>query len=89
MTTNARCTILVYSGASMVRARTRIPAGKREHANCVRASVSFDGGDYAELERIAEAKRVSVAWVVREAVSMYLGEGNPLFRNDESAKGQT
>lgn len=38
----------------------------------VRASVSFPKYDYGEIERIARDKRVSVAWVVREAVTEYL-----------------
>jgi len=38
----------------------------------VRASVSFPHDDYAMLEKMASKKRVSVAWVVREAVSSYL-----------------
>jgi hypothetical protein len=47
--------------------------------NTVRASVSFPAADYAELERIASRKRVSVAWVVRDAVSKYLTMDAPLF----------
>jgi hypothetical protein len=58
----------------------------REKGDCVRASVSFGSEDYAELERIAGEKRVSVAWVVREAVSRYLAEQSPLFRSKETAE---
>lgn len=43
-----------------------------------RASVSFPAGIYAELERIAATKKVSVAWVVREAAERYVaGEAAP------------
>lgn len=38
----------------------------------VRASVSLPEDQYAELEQIALAQRVSLAWVVREAVQSYL-----------------
>lgn len=38
----------------------------------VRASVSFPKDQYSELERIADQQRVSLAWVVREAVQTYL-----------------
>lgn len=38
----------------------------------VRASVSFPEDQYAELERIALEQRVSLAWVVRDAVQSYL-----------------
>lgn len=44
-----------------------------------RASVTFPAGLYAELERIAEEKRVSVAWVVRDAAEKYVAAQYPLF----------
>lgn len=58
----------------------------------VRASVSFPEDQYAELERIAQDQRVSLAWVVREAVQTYLvqrrplqdGNGTTAQSNDES-----
>ena len=45
-----------------------------------RASVTFPADLYAELERIAEEKKVSVAWVVRDAVEKYVEAQYPLFR---------
>jgi metal-responsive CopG/Arc/MetJ family transcriptional regulator len=44
-----------------------------------RTSVTFPAGLYAELERIAEEKKVSVAWVVRDAAEKYVAEQYPLF----------
>jgi metal-responsive CopG/Arc/MetJ family transcriptional regulator len=44
-----------------------------------RASVSFPPELYATLERIAKEKKVSVAWVVREAVETYVSNQWPLF----------
>jgi metal-responsive CopG/Arc/MetJ family transcriptional regulator len=44
-----------------------------------RASVSFPPELYATLERIAKEKKVSVAWVVREAAEAYVSEQWPLF----------
>ena len=44
-----------------------------------RASVTFPAALYAELERIAEEKKVSVAWVVRDAAEKYVAEQYPLF----------
>lgn len=38
----------------------------------VRASISFDSEDYEQLEQLAAEKKVSLAWVVREAVSLYI-----------------
>lgn len=48
-----------------------------------RASVTFPADLYAELERIAEEKRVSVAWVVRDAVEKYVEAQYPLFRRQK------
>ena len=45
-----------------------------------RVSVSFDPADYEELRKIAAEKRVSVAWVVRDAVAAYIFRRGPLFR---------
>ncbi|AXW09999.1 hypothetical protein CJO90_05670 [Ralstonia solanacearum] len=44
-----------------------------------RASVSFPPELYATLERIAKEKKVSVAWVVREAAEKYVSDQWPLF----------
>ena len=44
-----------------------------------RASVTFPADLYAELERIAEEKKVSVAWVVRDAAEKYVAAQYPLF----------
>jgi len=41
----------------------------------VRASISFDSSDYEHLERLAAEKKVSLAWIVREAVSQYIQDG--------------
>jgi hypothetical protein len=41
--------------------------------------VSFPAEVYAELERIAAAKKVSLAWVVREAAERYVVEQWPLL----------
>lgn len=48
-----------------------------------RASVTFPADLYAELERIAEEKKVSVAWVVRDAAEKYVEAQYPLFRRDQ------
>ena len=51
----------------------------------IRASISFPELQYLELERIARSQRVSLAWVVRDAVEEYLKNRWPLF---ETAKNQ-
>jgi hypothetical protein len=50
----------------------------------MRASVSFPTSVYRELERIAEAKKVSLAWVVREAAERYVAEQWPLFERPKT-----
>jgi hypothetical protein len=45
----------------------------------VRASISFPPEVYTTLEMIAKEKKVSLAWVVREAAEKYLGDRWPLF----------
>jgi predicted DNA-binding protein len=45
----------------------------------VRASISFPPDVYETLEVIAKEKKVSLAWVVREAAEQYIGDKWPLF----------
>ena len=59
---------------------------KKKSRKKVRASVSFDAERYAELGRIAKDKKVSVAWVVREAVEEYLSNQWPLLATRESRR---
>jgi len=55
----------------------KVPAPAKEGT---RASVTFPADLYSELERIAEEKKVSVAWVVRDAAEKYVEAQYPLFR---------
>ena len=58
-----------------------MPKRKSKSSDVVRrVSVSIKTEDYAELKDIAEDKRVSVAWVVRDAVADYLTARTPLLR---------
>jgi hypothetical protein len=45
----------------------------------VRATISFPSEQYAALEEIAKQKKVSLAWVVRDAVESYIEAKWPLF----------
>jgi metal-responsive CopG/Arc/MetJ family transcriptional regulator len=45
-----------------------------------RVSVTLPGDVYETLERIAREKKVSLAWVVREACDQYISDKWPLFR---------
>lgn len=53
---------------------------RKKPDDIVRVSVSFKRPDYTELEAVAREKKVSIAWVVRDAVSEYLTARSPLFR---------
>jgi predicted DNA-binding protein len=44
-------------------------------AAATRASITFPPELYSPLEAIAKSKKVSVAWVVRDAVERYVAEG--------------
>ena len=46
-----------------------------------RASVSFPRELYESLEQIAREKKVSVAWVVREAAEKYVAARWPLLEH--------
>jgi predicted transcriptional regulator len=41
-----------------------------------RLSISLPKEDKEALERIADTKRVSLAWVIRDAVTQYLGSND-------------
>ena len=53
----------------------------------VRTTFSLPAEQHSELLRIADDSHVSTAWVVREAVRLYLAERYPLLQ--EPAKEQT
>ena len=44
-----------------------------------RQSVTFPPATYAELERLSREKKVSIAWVVREATEHYIAGQSPLL----------
>ncbi|GHT79333.1 hypothetical protein FACS1894130_07740 [Spirochaetia bacterium] len=45
-----------------------------EKGNVVRATISFSHDIYDSLEKRACQQKVSIAWIVRDAVESYLGE---------------
>lgn len=53
----------------------------REQRKTLRISVTFPRELSLTLEQIAKEKKVSVAWVVREATERYVGDKWPLFAN--------
>ena len=63
-----------------------MPARKRKKtkmktAAMPRASVSFPLDIYRTIEQIAKQKKVSVAWVVRDAAEKYVADQWPIFES--------
>jgi hypothetical protein len=52
----------------------------------VRATISFPAEVYETLEVIAKEKKVSLAWVVREAAEKYLAAKWPLFPGQDDER---
>lgn len=69
--------VQTFGALSMTRSRTAKP--RIGSSEVTRASVSFPTETYTELERIAASKKVSVAWVVREATDRYVADQWPLL----------
>ncbi len=57
------------------RKRKARSIGKRSE----RASISFPPKIYKTLDEIAKKKKVSLAWIVREAAEKYIADMWPLF----------
>ncbi len=55
-------------------------------ASALRASVSFPVNLYRTLEQIAKQKKVSIAWIVRDATEKYIEDQWPLFKEEERSK---
>lgn len=52
-------------------------------ASALRASVSFPPDLYRTLEQLAKQKKVSIAWVVRDAAEKYVADQWPLLRGQK------
>jgi predicted DNA-binding protein len=66
---------MLGSGGTMNTTRPK----SRKKGKMPRSSVSFSPEVQEELNRLAVKRKVSVAWIVREAVDRYLANENPLF----------
>lgn len=62
----------------MVKKATKKTESKSD-TKTTRASVSFPHDLYETLEKIAKEKKVSVAWIVRDAAEKYVNEQWPLL----------
>ena len=61
-------------------ATLRAESGGDTGETTVRASISFPTELYRTLEEIAREKKVSLAWVVRDAAEQYVSAKWPLFK---------
>jgi len=52
---------------------------KPEGTPAIRASISFPADVYETLEKLARQKKVSLAWIVRDAAEKYVADQWPLF----------
>jgi hypothetical protein len=73
------CTAMVYRDAEGMASK-RPAADKQKTPRQPRASVTFPPEVYETLEKIAREKKVSLAWVVREATENYIADKWPLFK---------
>jgi len=63
---------------------TKQPMKQQETIKSIRPSVSLPPDLHDTLERMANGKKVSVAWVIRDAAERYIADQWPLF----AANGQ-
>ena len=68
-----------------MRAQSKRP-DSGAHERTVRASISFSEQQYQVLEKIAAEHKVSLAWVVRDAIDGYLKSKWPLLPQDGDAE---
>jgi predicted DNA-binding protein len=54
---------------------------KKRKTAMPRTSVSFTPEAYKTLEDLATRKKVSIGWIVRDAVEKYVADQWPLFSN--------
>jgi len=54
---------------------------KKRESGMPRTSVSFPPEVYKTLEDLAARKKVSIGWIVRDAVEKYVADQWPLFSN--------
>jgi hypothetical protein len=59
--------------------KRKIGRPRKYPAPSVRATVSIPNETYQVVEALAEQKKVSVAWVVRDALDKYVAEQWPLL----------
>jgi Ribbon-helix-helix protein, copG family len=67
-------TTILKRQAAMKRKKGEGRSMKTRSASLVRASISFPPDLYETLEKLAKQKKVSLAWVVRDAAEKYVAD---------------
>ena len=73
------CKVVQKTGSAM-KAKKAKGTMKMASKSALRASVGFPPELYRTLEKMAKQKKVSLAWVVREAAEKYVADQWPLFQ---------
>jgi hypothetical protein len=75
-----KCGAILPGGwACQVTRRAKRKQNSTSQGASVRATISFPSDSYQTLEEIARQKKVSLAWVVREATDQYIADKWPLL----------
>jgi predicted DNA-binding ribbon-helix-helix protein len=75
-----RCILPARELTNVTRGAKRKEKSTSNEGASVRATISFPSEIYRTLEDIARQKKVSLAWVVREASERYIADKWPLFK---------
>jgi hypothetical protein len=75
------CYNLSRKGLEVIRGAKRKEKLAVPETSSVRASISFPSDIYHTLEDIARKKKVSLAWVVRDAAEQYIEAKWPLLKD--------
>jgi hypothetical protein len=77
--------MVVHEREGLIRmAATKQRESKAEKAPMPRASVTFPADLYRTLAALARKKKVSIAWVVRDAAERYVADERRSFENSPS-----
>jgi hypothetical protein len=71
-----RCRAAHHKKKQLMPTKKKQPIEAAPPAKAPRQSVTFAPEIYAELERLSKQKKVSIAWVVREATEEYVANQN-------------
>lgn len=74
----------VNQGGQIMPKLSELSQKQQEANKSVRTSVSLSPALHDTLERIAKEKKVSVAWVIRDAAEKYVSEQWPLLQQERA-----